>query len=117
MKKVFYLKTCDTCKRILKEFDFTGFDLQDIKTNAITEDELNEMKNLAGSYEALFSKRAQSYKKLGLKDVVLTEDDIKNYILSDYTFLKRPVVIDENNIFIGSEKKNLEALASFLATK
>ena len=114
MKDVFFLKTCDTCKRILKEFDFTDFNLHEIKSTAITEDELNEMKNLAGSYEALFSRRAQNYKKLGLKDVELSEDDIKNYILSDYTFLKRPVVIDGDKIFVGNEKKNLEALGQHL---
>lgn len=115
MKKVFYLKTCDTCKRILKELDFTGFELQDIKTVAISENDLEQMKELAGSYEALFSRRAQNYKKLGLKDVQLTEDNIKNYILTDYTFLKRPVVVDEKSIFIGNEKKNLEALAAHLS--
>ena len=115
MKKVFFLKTCDTCKRILKENDFTGFDLHEIKSTAITEDELQEMKDLAGSYEALFSRRAQNYKKLGLKDVNLTEEVIKNYILNDYTFLKRPVVVDNETIFIGNEKKNLELLAAHLA--
>ncbi len=115
MKKVFFLKTCDTCKRILKEHDFSGFDLHDIKSTAITEAELEELHQLAGSYEALFSRRAQNYKKLGLKDVELSEADIKNYILSDYTFLKRPVIVDGPVIFIGNEKKNLEALAVHLA--
>lgn len=114
MKKVYFLKTCDTCKRILKEFDFTGFDLHEIKSTAITEEDIETMKGLAGSYEALFSRRAQNYKKLGLKDVNLTEEDIKKYILSDYTFLKRPVVIDGEHIFIGNEKKNLEALGQHL---
>lgn len=114
MKKIFFLKTCDTCKRIMKELDFTGFDLHEIKSTAISEDELVEMKDLAGSYEALFSRRAQNYKKLGLKDQQLSEDDIKNYILSDYTFLKRPVVVDGDQIFIGNEKKNLEALGQHL---
>lgn len=114
MKKVFFLKTCDTCKRIMKELDFTGFDLHEIKSTAITEEELAEMKDLAGSYEALFSRRAQNYKKLGLKDKILTEDEIKNYILTDYTFLKRPVVVDGDKIFVGNEKKNLEALGQYL---
>lgn len=93
----------------MKEFDFTGFDLHEIKSTAITAEELEEMKNLAGSYEALFSRRAQNYKKLGLKDQQLTEDDIKNYILSDYTFLKRPVVVDGDKIFIGNEKEKLRS--------
>ena len=99
----------------MKEFDFTGFDLHEIKSTAITAEELEEMKNLAGNYEALFSRRAQNYKKLGLKDQQLSEDDIKNYILSDYTFLKRPVVVDGDKIFIGNEKKNLEALGQYLS--
>lgn len=98
----------------MKEFDFTGFDLHEIKSTAITAEELEEMKNLAGNYEALFSRRAQNYKKLRLKDQQLSEDDIKNYILSDYTFLKRPVVVDGDKIFIGNEKKNLEALGQYL---
>ncbi|HAR73933.1 MAG TPA: hypothetical protein DCR77_11075 [Flavobacteriaceae bacterium] len=98
----------------MKEFDFTGFDLHEIKSTAMTAEELEEMKNLAGSYEALFSRRAQNYKKLGLKDQQLSEDDIKNYILSDYTFLKRPIVVDGDKIFIGNEKKNLGALGQYL---
>lgn len=98
----------------MKEFDFTGFELHEIKSTAISEEELAEMKDLAGSYEALFSRRAQNYKKLGLKDQHLSEEDIKNYILSDYTFLKRPVVVDGDKIFIGNEKKNLEALGQYL---
>lgn len=98
----------------MKEFDFTGFELHEIKSTAISEEELAEMKDLAGSYEALFSRRAQNYKKLGLKDQQLSEEDIKNYILSDYTFLKRPVVVDGDKIFIGNEKKNLEALGQHL---
>lgn len=110
MKKIYYLQTCDTCKRIMKQFDFEGFDTQNIKTENITESQLEAMKALAGSYEALFSRRARKYKELELKDQTLTEEDYKNYILSDYTFLKRPVIIDGDKIFIGSEKKNLESL-------
>lgn len=110
MKKIYYLQTCDTCKRIMKQFDFEGFETQNIKTESITESQLGAMKALAGSYEALFSRRARKYKELGLKDQTLTEDDYKNYILNDYTFLKRPVIIDGDKIFIGSDKKNLESL-------
>lgn len=113
MKKIYYLQTCDTCKRIMKQFDFEGFEIQNIKTESITESQLEAMKALAGSYEALFSRRARKYKELGLKDQTLTEEDYKNYILSDYTFLKRPVIIDEDKIFIGSDKKNLEVLSAY----
>ena len=94
----------------MKELDLSGFKKQEIKSEAITAVQLEEMKNLAGSYEALFSRKAKKYKELGLKDQVLNEIDFKNYILNDYTFLKRPVLIDDDQIFIGNEKKNLDRL-------
>jgi arsenate reductase len=72
------------------------------------------MKKMAGSYEALFSRRAIKYKELGLKDQPLTEKDFRKYILQEYTFLKRPVVIAGNKIFVGSEKKTIEALKQAL---
>lgn len=109
MKKVYYLKTCDTCRRILKELNLpSDFELQDIKSNVITVDQLDHMQALSGSYEALFSKRSQLYKKLNLKEQDLTESDFKHYILEHYTFLKRPVVIIDTSIFIGNAKKTVE---------
>lgn len=114
MKKIYYLQTCDTCRRIMKQFDFSGFEKQEIKTEPVTAKQLDEMKKLAGSYEALFSRKAKKYKEMGLKDEMLTEKDFQHYILNDYTFLKRPVVIDGGKIFIGNEKKNLAALAKYL---
>lgn len=65
---------------------------------------------MAGSYEALFSRRALKYKEMKLKDKQLTEKDYRDLILQEYTFLKRPVVIKGKKIFIGSEKKTVEAL-------
>lgn len=116
MKKIYYLQTCDTCRKIMKEMDFSGFEKQEIKAESITEAQLDEMKKLAGNYEALFSRKAKKYKEMELKDEVLDEKEYKNYILSDYTFLKRPVVIDGTEIFIGNEKKNLERLMLHLSS-
>lgn len=83
--------------------------MQDIKFEKITPAQLDEMKNMAGSYEALFSRRALKYKELGLKDKKLEEKDYRKYILDEYTFLKRPVVILGDRIFAGSEKKTVAA--------
>ncbi len=114
IKKIYFLKTCDTCKRILKSIPLDGFTLQEIKTEAITVSHLEEMKELSGSYECLFSKRAKMYKAMDLKNETLSEKDYKQLILEEYTFLKRPVIIVANQIFIGNSKKNLEQIADFL---
>lgn len=110
MKKIYYLKTCSTCIRILKELNLpSDVTLQDIKDNPLTEKQLEELYDLAGSYEALFSRRAQLYKKYELKGKQLSELDFKKYILEHYTFLSRPVLVFNDQIFIGNSSKTVEA--------
>ena len=112
MKKVYFLQTCDTCRRILKEVNTEGFVRQEIKANNVTVAQLEEMRQLSGSYEALFNKRAKLYKAMDLKNQVLTETDYRQFILDEYTFLKRPVFIVENEIYIGNSKSVVEELKS-----
>jgi len=113
MKKIYFLKTCNTCIRIIKELDPpSNFVFQDIKEQPIIASQLEEMHQLSGSYEALFSKRAKLYKEMGLKNQLLKEADFKHYILNHYTFLKRPVIILDNQIFIGNSKKTIKAAKS-----
>jgi len=108
MKKIYYLSTCDTCKRIMSEWNLPSeVILQDIKTDVVTISQLEEMHQLSGSYEALFSKRARLYKEKDLKNTSLTEADYKKYILEHYTFLKRPVLLYNGTIFIGNSKKTI----------
>ena len=117
MKKIYHLGNCTTCQAIIKETGIgeKGFDMQDIKFEKITPAQLEQMKDMAGSFEALFSRRALKYKEWKLKDKKLTEKDYRHYILDEYTFLKRPVVIIGKKIFIGSEKKNVAALKEAVA--
>ena len=101
--------------RILKELNPpSDFILQDIKEQEITVKQLEAMQNLSGSYESLFSKRAKLYKEMGLKHLSLTEKDYKHYLLQHYTFLKRPVVIVDNHIFIGNSKSVVDTARHFL---
>jgi len=110
MRKIYHLSTCDTCQRILKELrPLDDIELQDIKTDSMTEAQVEEMKKLAGSYEALFSKRARLYRQKGLHEKRLSETEYKNLILEHYTFLKRPVVLVDDAIFVGNSKKVTEA--------
>ena len=106
--KIYYLASCDTCRKIIKSLPKTA-DLvyHDIRQNPITVQELEEMYALSGSYEVLFSKKAQLYKSLDLKNKSLTETDFKNYLLEHYTFLSRPVFIINGKIYIGNSQKNI----------
>ena len=86
-----------------------SFELQDIKTQPITGAQLDKMIAMAGSAEALFSRVAMKYKAWGLGAKNLTEKDYRQYILDEYTFLKRPVLMIDDEIFIGNSKKNVAA--------
>lgn len=116
MNKVYHLSTCDTCKRIIKQLQLPGnFVFQDIKPEPVTVKQLEEMKALSGSYESLFSRRAKLYKERNLASENLTEEDYKQLVLEHYTFLKRPVIIVNGEIFAGNSKKTVEAAAKAVA--
>ena len=106
MKKFYYLSTCDTCKRILNELTLPEeVEMQDIKTTPLTADHLDTLRELSGSYESLFSKRARLYKERNLKAQKLNETDFRALILEHYTFLKRPVLLWDDQIFVGNSQK------------
>lgn len=108
MNTIYYLASCDTCRKIIKSLPKdNNLVFHDIKQDPITVDELEKMHALSGSYEALFSRKAQLYKSLDLKNKTLTEADYKKYILEHYTFLSRPVFIIEGKIYIGNSQKNM----------
>jgi arsenate reductase len=103
--KMWFLSTCDTCKRIMNELDITYdfFEYHDLKDNPISAEELDEIAVGSGlSYEDLFNKRAQKYS--AIKDKIVLEDDFRNAILSEYTFLKRPILQIEGEYFVGNSK-------------
>ena len=104
--KVWFLSSCDTCKRIMNELDisYDFFSYHDLKNNPISIEELDEIAKVSGlKFEDLFNKRAQKYKDI--KDKIVSEDDFKNAIISEYTFLKRPIIRIDGEYFVGNSKK------------
>lgn len=110
MKKIYHLENCKTCQKIIKDLNNgEGFELQNIKEEKLTPEQVDFMKDKVGSYEALFSRRAMKYRSMGLNEKTLSEEDYRKHILEEYTFLKRPVVVIGEEVFVGSTKKTLEA--------
>lgn len=110
MKKIYHLASCSTCARIIKELNNgEGFELQNIKEDKMTAAQLEAMAEKTGSYESLFSRRAMKYRGMGLHEKTLSEQDYKKLILEEYTFLKRPVIWIDDEIFVGNSKKVVAA--------
>lgn len=114
MDKIYYLASCDTCRKIIKSLPKNNLVFQDIRQDPMTPEQLEQMHQLAGSYEALFSRKAQLYKSMDLKNKNLTEADYKKYLLEHYTFLSRPVFIIGGKIYIGNSQKNVNEVIAAL---
>ena len=113
MHTFYYLSSCDTCKRIMKTLQLpSSVHLVDIKKTPLTEEDLSLLYSHTGSYEALLNKRAQKLKKIDKNK--LTEEIIKELLLTHYTFLKRPVLLHNNNLFIGNAASTVEAAKASL---
>lgn len=110
MKKIYLLNSCSTCQRILKEIEpAKDVELVNIKESNIDGKTLDWLKEKVGSYEALFSKKAMKYRSMGLHEMNLSEADYRKHMLEEYTFLKRPFMINGEEVFIGNAKKEVEA--------
>ncbi len=118
MKKIYHLATCQTCQKIIAEVKpGKEFVLQNIKEEKITATQLDDMKKLAGSYDALFTKRSMKFRAWNLQAKELTEKDKRDLILKEYTFLKRPVFMIGNDIFIGNAKATIESIKKAIKSK
>ncbi len=116
MRRFYYLSSCDTCQKILKTLNLPkDVELIDIKQTNIDAETLDWLKEKVGSYEGMFSKRALKFRSLGLHEMNLTEADYRKYMLEEYTFLKRPFVIYDDNIWIGNARKEVESAQAFFA--
>jgi len=116
VNKIYYLSTCDTCKKILKEIgvDEHDFLLQDIKSHPLTAQQIDELAGKAGGYEALTSKKATLWRERKLSEKQLSEPDYRNLLLEHYTFLKRPVMEVNGQLFAGNERKTVAAVQQAL---
>jgi arsenate reductase (glutaredoxin) len=113
-RKIYYLSTCDTNRRIMNELELKDFEKQDIKKEPITPDQIDEMIEMARGVHTLFSKRARKYREYGLSNKDLTEKEMRDLILEEYTFLNRPVIIIDDQIFSGSSKSTIEKVKEYL---
>ncbi len=116
MRRIYYLSTCDTCAKILAEVKPPkDVELVDIKATNIEGDVLDWLKGKIGSYEEMFSKRALKYRSMGLNEMKLSENDYRKYMLEEYTFLRRPFIIYDDNVWIGNSPKTVKDAVDFFS--
>ena len=109
MKTLYFLSTCSTCQRIIKQVNWPHDILfVDIKKQSISSETLDVLYEKFGSYEAVFSKKAKNFTQV--KASIVSDADYKKLILSDYTFLKRPVILYGDFYSVGNDRAAIERL-------
>ena len=97
----------------MSEFDLSAWQLRELKSENITEGELENLQQFTHSYEALFSKKSTQIKERNIDVKSLKEEDFKKLILEEYRFLKRPVFVTDQEVFVGNDKSTVENLRKY----
>jgi arsenate reductase len=81
-----------------------------LKEEPIDRNVLLSLTQGVGGVEQLFSKRAMKYRLLGLHEKTLSDEDMIGYMLEEYTFIKRPVIVTSRGTLAGFSKKQYQNL-------
>ena len=108
MNKIYYLSTCSNCKKIINSWKLNkSIKLIDVKKNPINSKGLEEVYLISKNYEDIFNKRALLFREVKKETKNITENTYKELILNHYSFLKRPILIIGNKLFIGNSKETV----------
>ena len=115
MRVFYYLSSCSTCKKIENQLSL-GESVKkiDIKKKKLTEEDLKILFEKVGNYESLINKRAQLFKQRNIDYKNLEEKDFKNLLLEHYTFIKRPILMYDDNVFVGNSSKTILEAIKFI---
>ena len=116
MKNAFlYLSTCSTCVRIIKSLGIEDAPfLQNVKEAMVTPEQLRFLYNHTNNYEQLINKRGRVYAQLKREGAVFSEAVYKALLEKEYSCLKRPILIWNNNVFLGNSKATVAAMKTAL---
>ena len=106
MIKFYGYSKCSTVRKAKKWLNENNiiFEEIEITENPPTKEELEKMFKTSGlELKKFFNTSGVKYRELGLKDVVKTEseDKLLEILSSDGMLIKRPLLYDNENIFVG----------------
>ena len=106
--KVYGIKNCDTVKKAIVYLNERDIDYEfvDFRQNPISQQVLKKMVESVG-WELLINKRSTTYRSLSEKEKSSINYDL---ILSLPTLIKRPVLIQGENIVVGFNDQQYDKL-------
>lgn len=106
---LYWLPNCSTCQKAEK---FLGnqnakvAEFHNIKENTLSREEIEKLAEKVGGADKLFSRRAIKYREMKLNERELSEDEMLDLMSSEYTFIKRPVLVSGESAIAGFSEKS-----------
>ena len=111
---LYWLPNCSTCQKadkFLKDQNVQISEFRNLKENPLSREEVEKLAAKVGGADKLFSRRAIKYREMKLSERELSEPEMLDLMSSEYTFIKRPVLVSGEKASAGfSEKKYKEFL-------
>lgn len=118
VKVLFYLSTCTTCKRIIDQWNLPDeVEKIDLKKTPITPIQLDYLRSLVSNYRELLNSRSLILRKRNIRANELSETQIRELILEHYALLRRPILIYDENIFVGNNPGIVTEATKFINEK
>lgn len=111
--KIYGLPHCSTCKKAVEYLENAGAQIEkfhDIKEDRLTKKDVVKLVRLVGGVDQLFSKRAMKYRAMGLHEREVSEKEMLDLMTEEYTFIRRPVLVDGETAIAGFAKKKYDEL-------
>ncbi len=113
MNEIYFygLPNCSTCRKALRRLEYhdvLNAKLRNIKDEPLAREEIEKLAKMLGGAENLFSRRSVKYRELGLRDKTLSEDEMLDLMTSEYTFLKRPILVASGKAIAGFFEKEYD---------
>lgn len=104
VERFYWLPYCSTCIKAEQHLLNKGVKIHkyiNVKEEAVSQTELEELSQALGGVDKLFSKRAMKYRAWGLHEKELTDAEMLQYMQEEYTFIKRPVLVAQNGAVLA----------------
>lgn len=111
MKEVilYWLPNCSTCQKAEKFLESRNVkisEFRNLKENPLSREEVEKLAGRVGGADKLFSRRAIKYREMKLNERELSENEMLDLMSSEYTFIKRPVLVSNTKAIAGFSGKS-----------
>lgn len=97
--------TCQKAKRRLDRHRVSVTKFRDIKEEPLEREEVEKLVKMLGGASELFSRRAVKYREMKLNERELSDAEMIDLMTTDYTFLKRPILVINGKATAGYFEK------------